>query len=37
LTSEQEAGVNSRGVGLCTGLPADNENYLGCEVLIGPW
>lgn len=37
LTSEKESGVNSRGVGLIVGLPADNENYLGVEVLIGPW
>ena len=36
LTSERESGWDSRGVGLCMGLPADNNNYLGCEVLIGP-
>jgi len=38
LTSEREAGpANTRGVGLCCGLPVDNNNYIGCEVLIGPW
>ena len=35
LTSEAEV-VNARPVGMCVGLPADNNNYLGCEVLIGP-
>jgi hypothetical protein len=37
LTSEAETGATARGVGLCIGLPADNNSYLGCEVLIGPW
>lgn len=37
LTSEKEAGATSRGVGMCVGLPADNQGYLGVEILIGPW
>jgi len=37
LTSEKESGINSRGVGFCVGLPADNNGYLGAEILIGPW
>ncbi len=37
LTSEKESGILSRAVGLCAALPEDNEGYLGCEVLIGPW
>lgn len=37
LTSEAETGATARAVGLCCALPADNNNYLGCEVLLGPW
>lgn len=35
ITSEKET-ASSRGIGLCVGIPSDNEGYLGCEVLIGP-
>lgn len=37
LTNEAEAGVLSRGVGMCVALPGDNQGYLGLEILIGPW
>jgi hypothetical protein len=37
ITSEREAGVSSRGIGLVIGVPDDNIGYLGVDVLIGPW
>lgn len=35
LTSEKEVS-DARGVGMCVGLPADCQGYLGVEILIGP-